>query len=315
MTRATRLKLNLFGVNFSEDEISLPHFEFESYERSGEFLKKIPLKIRAHRTQKQADEAVRIYMLSGDYDPKTFVKINLSGSPYLALDLIRSGLSDYFRNRNFLVQEDRFSLQILEQAPCIEREAALIRRGISITPRHPFDKDVGHYAIAVTWLTPAEFKTSLKDEILKEMALGRGVIFRPNRPKSKMPKELSTYRNKFLGTVREFSSELEAIVYCKDHSTRLLPLDELYLEANPNTLAEYDKRLGGVGPSLWSKILTLNHTLTDKGRRNTTVLRDRLSSIQKFLGNGNKQTLAIPVSPLSSISIAVNLSPLEVEVI
>lgn len=315
-TTSRRVQLNLFEVEFSERCVNLPSKRFADDSHATEFLRQQPRSMRAHRVRR-ADGQTALLVFEGEVTTPDFETetVDLSDEPYLALQLARHAIYRYFRDRGFIVRADKFTLTVREQEPRLKRGAAVVYRGVSLQFTSPFAETASKLSVIATWQTPAEFTRSVADPVLRAMALGQAVIFRSERGERDLGPELRGFRNRFLGRIREFTSSSEAAVYCRDHSVRLLSVDELYLEARPNVLAEYDRRTSTVGTEpIWSQMLKMNHTLSDAGRRNTAVLQNRLVSVREFLGGGNKQKLSLPATKFDDVVISMSLDPLIVPV-
>ena len=315
MTQATtRLQLSIFRAEFSKSEIILPCLGFEKNEEVRTFVRQLPHSIQVHWEKEPDGERVNLYVLEGEIEGRQeFMPVSLYATSFLPQKLLSLGLQRYFSERGFLVSRSRVGCRVLEPQPTLKRGALVVRRGVRVQAKRPFSDLPNECVIVVSWTTSAEFTASLVDQTLNSMALGQGVLFRPGKEKINSP-ELSKFRNRYIGTVKEFTSPEEAAVYCSDHSLRLLPKRQLFLEAKPSVLVEYGRRLQPSGKSIWSDILKLNRTLTSNGRRNNAVLKDRLNAIRKFLANGNRRSLTIKATPHDDLVIDIDLKPVIVSI-
>lgn len=312
-TTARQVRLNLFEVEFSAARVNLPSKRFQDNQVATAFLREQPRSVRAHRSR-MSDGTTSLYVFDGPVASGQFetVTVDLSTDPNMAVRLAKHAMQRYFRDRGYIARDERFNLLVRERDPRLKRGAAVVYQGVSLQITCPFAERAPRLAAIATWQTPAEFTASITDPVLRGMALGHDVIYRPIGDTTE---ELRKFRNRYLGRVREFTSDTEAAVYCSDHAVRLLPTSDLYLEARPNVLAEYDRRIGTVGSEpVWSQMLKMNHTLSEGGRRNTAVLHDRLVSITEFLGGGKKQRLSLPTTKFDDVVLNMSLEPLSVSV-
>lgn len=305
------LQVNLFPIEFSADAVSLPRRNFRDQEAASRYLESLPRAISAIRGAAE-ERGVPVFLFGlprEDFDFPSVEEIELSKNPELAKKLIDNATRDFFANRGMLVRRDFQGSIVLQPGPIIERGDVLIRQGVAVHARRPFANDPTFFVLAASWQTKAEFKESLANDILRSMAVGQSVLYRP--PKSvRVDKELKKKINRHIGSVLQVHASGEAVVQCVDHSTRLLPSEHLYLEAGPSTLNEYDRRAGNRGSSLWNELLKANFTLTSMGRRNTRVLRDRLAAVQRFLGARGETALELAVPFCDRLKVHVDLRPI-----
>src|SRR5262249_55165387 len=141
------------------------------------------------------------------------------------------------------------------------------------------------FGITSQWEVKTEFVKSLADDRLRRISEGLPVLLRYNPEDWEPQEELKRYRNHYLGVVRRVLSKDTVEVLCRDNAPHKISADKLFIEAKPSTIKEFENRSAASqgGQSVWRRVQELNHVLTNAGRRNTSVLQDRLNSIRKFL--------------------------------
>ena len=180
--------------------------------------------------------------------------------------------------------------------------------------RRPFKEQADAFILSVQWKTAVLFRESIANGSLRRIAIGAPVIYKPQSKDSVLP-ALKRFRYKYLGHVKEFQSNSFAVVNCRDSQSYQVPLTDLYLEASPVVIREYENLSGArySNQSLWHKIQELDFVLNKSGRRNPSVLKDRLQAIRQTLG-GPREEVIIPMNCFQKGSLSLNLSPLNVEV-
>ena len=166
------------------------------------------------------------------------------------------------------------------------------------------------------WEVKTTFKAKQDEPKLKATALlGLPVLYQPSSQEG-IDDEMKPFVNRYLGHVKEIQPQGRAIVDCKDHIQRHIPLIDLFLEASPLVIREYEKRSGlrSSSRSIWHKLQELNFVLSEQGRRNASVLKDRLQAVRLFLGGGSKEQLIVPAACFQEGSVIVGLSPERMEV-
>ena len=188
--------------------------------------------------------------------------------------------------------------------------------GISYQVRRPFDEDPCGFSISVQWEVSPTFGASLADPTLKNMSEGMAVLYKPSVRPHEIPRDLRPFRNRYLGHVDEIRSDTEALISCKDGVYRYVPLADLVLEASAAAIHEYEN-LAGLrygSRSVWHKMQELNYIINSGGRRNASVLKDRLQAIRQFLSRGSREQLVLPLSCFRDGFVSVALFPTRVEV-
>jgi hypothetical protein len=169
--------------------------------------------------------------------------------------------------------------------------------------------------VTVQWEVKTEFVKSLADDHLRRMSEGLPVLLRYN-PQAWQPDEkLRPFRNRYLGVVKRVVSKETIEVLCRDNGRYQLPADKLFIEAKPSTIKEYENRDAAVqaGRSVWRRIQELNHVLTSAGRRNTSVLQDRLNSIRRFLSPQGSDLLVMELPIYGGGQANLDLRPAAVQ--
>src|SRR5205823_5503719 len=163
-----------------------------------------------------------------------------------------------------------------------------LRTGISIRVRLPPSKQTSVLRLVMAkWEVKREFRSNLDNTHLRTICLGKPVLYKPGeRPISDEPVP-SDFYGRYLGHVEAVRSDTEIEVSCKDGVQRHVAAKDLRLEATTATVSEYEQTLSeraAGARSIWHRTQELGFILTSSGRRNNSVLRDRLEAVRKFLG-------------------------------
>lgn len=169
--------------------------------------------------------------------------------------------------------------------------------------------------VTIQWEVKTEFVKSLADDQLRGMCEGLPVLLRYN-PQDWQPEEkLRPFCNRYLGVVRRVESKDTIEVLARAGGRYQLPADKLFIEAKPSTIKEYENRNATVQAvrSVWRWIQEFNHVLTGAGRRNTSVLQDRLKSIRRFLSPQGNDLLVMDLPVYGGGQANLDLRPTAVQ--
>jgi hypothetical protein len=312
MPESYTLALNAFRAHFPLRDVDLPVLTSPSWEASTQLLRTNFGGFEVARDQR-ADGSVRLAALSGPPDVSLErTTLNIEEEDLIGRRLIELAVAQYGQTLGMRVSSGRFDTSVLRPAPEIHTDAFEVSCGISAKAKRPFASEPASFYLLVNWIVRATFTKDLTDSALRAMSVGCGVLFRPRRPIHELTPELKKFRGRFLGHVREIKGSAEAVVLCRDDALRLLPCDELVLEASPSAIREYELRTGATsGPkSAWYRIQELAFVFTAQGRRNPAVLKDRLNAIRNFLPTGSPTgSISLPLPKLVGGEVIIDFQP------
>jgi hypothetical protein len=312
------LSLNCFPVTLLPMNYTLPYLHYESWKSSTNKLKN-DFKDYSWYRLKLNDGRVRALIFNGPEQPRDLRKIDVDVAtlPDFGKHIIRHSMVGHFKARGFVIsrKDKGYDTTVLRTSPDFSEDLIDIYCGVSFQIRRPFVEFPDNFVMSVQWEVKTTFNQSISEPRLKAMAMGMPVIYRPS-PNVVASEDMRPFQNRYLGRVCEISSQSEAVIDSKDHVLRRVALADLFLEASPAVIREYERQSGlrRSSRSLWYKLQELSLVLNGQGRRNTSVLKDRLQSVRAFLGGNSKEQLIIPLSCFQEGSISLGLSPLSVEV-
>nr|PZN72285.1 MAG: hypothetical protein DIU57_20670 [Pseudomonadota bacterium] len=155
----------------------------------------------------------------------------------------------------------------------------------------------------------AEFSVSLATLPCVVFGEGSSVIY---KPREAPPSGLERFSGGYVGRI--VSSAAHIRVRCPDGIEREFSPEELFLEAKLDVIHDYGRsmHMTDIGQMFWRAVHQLNHVMTPAGRRNQTVLKDRLEAIRRFLGPHRRSQLEISLASYSTGSVLVDLTPIEI---
>jgi hypothetical protein len=308
--------LNCFPVKLLPLNYELPFLTYDSWETSTKKLKAGFGDYAWYRI-KENDGRIRALLLSGPERPNNLDVIDVDASvlPDFGKALIARSLSRHFTGRGLTVFREKTDTTVLRTTPEFSRQFIDIYCGVTFQARHPFIESPDDFAMSVQWEVRTTFNRSLAEPQLTSMAQGMPVIYKPET-RENLSDDLKQFVHRYMGHVHEIRADAKAVVDCKDHVHRTIPLTDLFLEASPAVIREYERQSSPrqSSRSLWYKIQELSFVLNSHGRRNMSVLKDRLQAIRTFLGGSSKEQLIVPVATFQEGSISIGLNPMRVEV-
>lgn len=312
------LLLNCFPVELSPTTLDLPFVDYETWEASTRALEEDYAGFGAYR-YKIDDHQIRVLLLEGPEFPSRLklTIVEVTALPHLGTKLIERSLSRGLTARGLVTSRDGFgTTKVLARAPEFSQGLLQIFCGVSYQVRRPFEEDPCGFTLSVRWEVSPTFGASLADSTLRDMSEGMAVLYKPPVRPREIPPDLRPFRNRYLGHVHEIRSDAKAVVSCKDGVSRHVPLTDLVLEASPAAIREYESQAGlrYGSRSVWHKMQELNFILNSGGRRNASVLKDRLRAIRQFLGGGSREQLVLPLYCFRDGFVSVALSPVRIEV-
>ena len=312
-----QLLLNCFPIEIAPEEFPLPIINATSWDASTIAIQQRFQEFRTTRARND-DGSVGIFLIDGPALPANIGQklVGRDQFVHVVSDVVMVSLLSYFRSRGLSVQSSQFESIITAPSPQQVTGEVEIRTGVSITIKlPPPDRIASSRLLIARWEVKRNFRSNLDNPSLRKIALGKSVLYWPaERPVSDDPVPL-TFLHRYLGHVEAITKDAQVEVFCKDGVKRRLLAKDLCLEPTTATLAEYEKTLEKTGTrSLWHRTQELGFVLTPSGRRNTSVLRDRLDAIRKFLSPDSSPAIVLPSPTYSSLKLSLGLTPLTAEV-
>jgi hypothetical protein len=314
----SHLLLNCFPIKLLPTNFNLPYLIYDSWKISTQMLKSKYGDYQWYRIEEKHDNGrVFALLLNGPERPQELKRMSVDAAvqPDFGKHLISRSLYSYFKARDLTMSRDNFETTALRKAPAFSQNLIDVFCGISFQIRHPFNESPGDFVISAQWVVKTTFNQSIAEPKLRTISQGMPVLYQPTL-RAKVDEDMKKFINRYLGHILEILSQTEALVDCKDHKVRHLPLTDLFLETSPAVIREYEKRSGfrQSSRSLWYKVQELNFAMNSQGRRNVSVLKERLQAIRAFLGGSSKEQLIVPVACFQEGTISLALNPVRVEV-
>lgn len=312
-----KLILNSFPAQISPTQVTLPYIEFSSWEESTEAKDNHFKDYHSWRFETDRQQ-IRLVLLAGPTRPPDASEdvFELGRFWRIGTLLIENSISQYLAGTGMRVMPGHFENIALRQATGSPHEMIQLYTGVSFRARRPFRDDPLGFTVSFQWEARAQFEESLSSDSLLAICAGMPVLYQPRRAATG---ELAQFENRFIGKVKHVPGGDTVEVQCKDNVPRQVPRRDLWLEASPATMREYERQVGGsVGStSVWRRIQELSMVLTNDNRRNPAVLRDRLDAIRAVLAGSDspsREELVIPFFSFAQGTATLSLSPLQVEV-
>lgn len=308
------LLLNSFPVELSPIQVKLPYVEYRTWEDSRHDLIARYSNYSTYRLS-TPDGTIRLFLLNGPAVSESIetAEIDFARAGNLAGRLIERSLGRYFSSLGMQVSSGSFGTVALRPQADFSRNGIDLRAGICFQARRPFRDQPYGFSLTVTWEARASFRESLMEPTIQKIALDMPVLYKPARP---APPELATFSGRYLGHVQGAPTNTDAAIYCRDRELRRIPLGDLFLEASAESIRKYEQAIGieHQSASVWRAVQELSLVVTKAGRRNPSVLRDRLSKVIAFLGNSSKDRLVVPMDTYEVGTVTVGLTPARVPV-
>ena len=309
------LFINWFKVDLLPASFTLPTKDYPTWEDSTAARDSDALKpFHAYRGRTGA-ETISIVLLSGPPAPQDWEGRAFTASTHrnVVAEIIKRALEEHFKTGKLVTSRSNWGVTATRPVSLMANDAIRLSSGVSCQVYSP-DAETG-MGVTVQWEVKTEFVKSLADDHLRGMCEGLPVLLRYD-PQDWQPEEkLRPFRNHYLGVVKRVVSKESIEVLARDNGRYQLPADKLFIEAKPSTIKEYENRntTGQGGGSVWRRIQELNHVLTGAGRRNTSVLQDRLSSIRRFLSPQGNDLLVMELPIYGGGQANLDLRPAAVQ--
>jgi hypothetical protein len=315
------LILNSFTVQISPVKLSLPYVEFTDWESSTTARNRDYGPYRTYRYERSLNHdglaepvTIRLVLLSGPpvSSENQTDEFDLSSLPKLGAILIENSLSDHLESQGMTIKRNSFERLALRSVDSQSAQLVHLYSGISFQARRPFKAEPYSFILSIQWVASAVFSDTLANQVLRGIARGLAVLY---SPKKGPLAELVQFENAFLGHVKDLSSSSHAEVLCRDNVRRAIPLDDLTLEASPEALRRYELATGTEQQRfrVWRRLQQISKVLTPEGRRNTSVLRDRLEAIRGVLGGHSREQLVLSLGAYAEGTVSIGLAPIRVE--
>jgi hypothetical protein len=157
------------------------------------------------------------------------------------------------------------------------------------------------------WRVSARFVQSISHSALEDWCAGLPVLYKPSQ--GGLAEILEFRAGRYLGRVIKRDSPGLVVIRCRDGVERQLPMAELYPEGSPEVIRRFEDRIG-TGRSVWKRVQQLGLVLNWAGRRNVSVLRDRLDKVRYVLGRGQTEKLTIVFRGYQEASVSIGLTPI-----
>ncbi len=312
-----KLILNSFAAEISPNQVTLPYIEFSSWEEST-VTKDTNFKDYQTWRFETDRQQIRLVLLAGPARPADAREDVFEIGQFWRIGtlLIENSISQYLVGTGMKVRRGQFENIALRQATGSPHQMIQLYVGLSFRARRPFRDDRLAFTVSFQWEASAQFKESLSSDSLLAICAGMPVLYQPTRAAAG---ELAQFENRFIGKVKHVPGGDTVEVQCKDNVSRQVPRRDLWLEASPATMREYERQVGGSveSASMWRRIQELSMVLTKDNRRNPAVLRNRLEAIRALLAgsdSSSRDELVIPFFSFAQGTVTLSLSPLQVEV-
>ncbi len=305
--RMVSLLLNCFAAEIAPTSLNLPYLESASWESSHERLKQLGDAISYRHS---APDGVRAILLSGPNAPEVDGTQEFDvGHGQLGARIIDSAIAAYLRDRGMETEHTSFETTALTRAEVV-RDVLGLYTGLAFKTRKPFRSEPHYFIVSVQWRVSTRFVQSLSHSALEEWCTGLPVLYKPTH--EGLP-EISEFRGRYLGQVVKRDSPGVAVVRCRDGAELRVPTADLYPEGSPEVIRRFEDRMGTTR-SVWKRVQQLGLVLNSVGRRNVSVLRDRLDKVRYVLGGGQTEKLTIVFRGYQEASVSIGLGPISVGV-
>lgn len=309
------LFINWFKVELSPASFTLPTKDYPSWEDSTAARDSDALKPFHGYRGRTGAETISIVLLDGPTAPPDWETRAYAAHTHrnVVSEIIKRALEDNFMIGKLDTSRSKWRVTAMRAVSLMANDAIRLSSGVSCQVYSP-DAKTG-MGVTIQWEVKTEFVKSLADDQLRGMCEGLPVLLRYN-PQDWQPEEkLRPFRNRYLGVVGRVVSRDTIEVHARDNGHYHFPADKLFIEAKPSTIKEYENRnlTGQGGGSVWRRIQELNHVLTSAGRRNTSVLQDRLNSIRKFLSPQGNDLLVMNLPVYGGGQANLDLRPAVVQ--
>lgn len=309
------LFINWFKVDLSHASFMLPTQDYPTWEDSTVARDSDALKpFHAYRGRTGA-ETISIILLNGPPAPPEWESRGYTARTHrnVVAEIIKRALEEHFKLGKLATSRSNWGVTATRPVGLMANDAIRLSSGVSCQVYSP-DAETG-MGVTIQWEVRTEFVKSLADDHLRKVCEGLPVKLCYNPQEWQPEEKLRQFCNHYLGVVKAVVSKDMIEVLARDNGRYQLPADKLFIEAKPSAIKEYENRNATVqaGRSVWHRIQELNHVLTSAGRRNTSVLQDRLNSIRRFLSPQGNDLLVMELPIYGGGQANLDLRPTAVQ--
>jgi len=306
------LLLNWFSIEIAPASINLPVKEFEAFDDSTSAMRERLRDFKCYRPRPPRGASPRpaVILLNGPPPPADWptLTFDLASNADLAGRIALESLAKHFIKREATVHHTRFALFCVWSVEDHDNARIRLFSGLRVKAHRP--SAASKPGIAVNWEVEARFTASLADELLRSACQHLGVSLRYYGDEwPDVPEDLKRFRNKYLGEVSRVISADRISVDARDGHSYSIPPQFLFLEAKPSTMYELERRLSTPFPT--RRLQELSLVLTKDGRRNSSVVRDRLDAVRKKLSPQGNSALIMPLQVYGGGKLIVDVNPLQ----
>ncbi len=301
------LLLNCFAAEVAPTSLILPYLESASWESSRERLRQLRDAISYRHS---VPDGVRAILLSGPDRPEVDGTQEFDvGLGQLGARIIDSAIAGYLRDRGMETEHTSFETTALTRTEVVQEVLGLYT-GVAFKTRKPFRLEPHHFMVSMQCKVSTRFVQSLSHAALEDWCAGLPVLYKPSH---EGVAEIAEFRGRYVGRVVKRDSPAVVVVRCRDGVERQVPMADLYAEGSPEVIRRFEDRMG-TRRSVWKRVQQLGLVLNSAGRRNVSVLRDRLDKVRHVLGGGQTEKLTIEFRGYQEASVSIGLAPISVGV-
>jgi hypothetical protein len=305
-----RLVLNCLACDVLPNVVTLPSLSYPSWDAAvAEIATQYPT--FSFKRHQRPDGSVEVVLIDGpNRDAAELAPFELAKNPLLGRRLIEETVASYLRSRGHSVTRDRGRWHAVGTSPARTLGPVDIRNGITFEALRPFRSEPLGFVLVLNWLVRPEVRVPISAAPLRRVSLGLPVVFRPNKA---IPTDLERFRDSFIGHVESFADDESVRVSCRDGVARLLSAEMLFPEASPSTLQVVADALQQRPASVARALQEESLALTREGRRNPSILADRLASTLRRLSPEGMSLLTLPLAGFAQGTLTVSLTPLHAD--
>jgi hypothetical protein len=309
------LFINWFKVDLTPATFMLPTKDYPTWEDSTSARDSDELKPFATYRGRTGPDKISIILLNGPGAPPAWEIRDFAAHTHrnVVSEIIKRTLEVHFQSGRLVTSRSKWGVTATRPVNVQANNAIQLSCGVSCHVHFP-DCEAG-IGVTIQWQVTTEFVKSLADDQLRGMCENLPVLLRYNLQEWQPEENLKRFRNHYLGSVKQVVSKDVIEVLARDNKCYKIPASNLFIEAKPSTIKEYERRRStnqGEGV-VWRRIQELNHVLTSAGRRNTAVLQDRLNSIRRFLSPQGNDMLMMELPVYGGGQANLDLRPTVVQ--
>jgi len=313
-----QLLINCFPIEIAPQEFGLPCITVADWDKSTDEITRRLAGFTVARAKKD-DGSIGIFLIEGSAVPVDSGSILVGGGafPNIVSEVALTSLATHFRTRGLAVQQDNFEVHVTTPAAQFSAGTVELRTGLAMRVRFPPGEQKSSLRLLMArWEVKSDFNSNLDNPDLLSICTGKPVLYRPQNASRHEGDVPPHFVGRYLGHVISAPSG-NLKVSCRDRVERTVPAKDLRLEATPATVSDYERATQNpqrTTRSVWHKVQELSYVLTTSGRRNASVLRDRMDAIRRFLGQQSSQALLLPSPSFADVKLSLGLVPTSAEI-